>query len=137
MHTSHHYLSTPLVSELSKNVNSRKTQKNLFFVPVWNQEVMNPTGGSLFLLSSKPSSLMKASCRGRVRPCFVKSMVGLPPKLQPAGLVLSILFWTSFKSKRLFFQDWMLWRTFGNRIVSGTCSCIPMSPKLIWLSRII
>lgn len=102
MCTSHHYLSTPLVPVLTENMNSRKTQKSLFFAPIWNQEMMIPTGESSFLLGSKPSFQMKAPWRGGVKLCFVKRMVGLPPMLQPASLVLSILFWTSFKSKRMF-----------------------------------
>lgn len=96
------FLSTPLVLNLTKNVNSRKTQKGLFFVPIWNQEVMNLTGESLFRLGSKPSFQKKVPWRGRMKPGFVKQMVGLPPKLPPASLVLSTLFWTSFKSKRRF-----------------------------------
>lgn len=119
-------------------MNSRKTQKSLFFVPIWNQEVMNPSGESLFLLGSKPSFQMKVPWRGGVKPCFVRQMFGLPPVLQLPSLFFLFCSEPVSRAKGcLLFQDWMLWRTFGNQIVSSTHSCIPMSPELLWPSQII
>lgn len=60
------------------------------------------TGQSL--ASSKPSFQMKGPWRGRLLLCFVKQMMGLPPMLHPADIVLCSFcsVWASFRSKRMF-----------------------------------
>lgn len=103
MCTNHHYLGRPLVSDLTENVNSRKTQKSPSFVLSEARKEGIPPERACFC--SAPNPVSRGKRLGEVvKPCFVKWMVGLPPKLPPprASFFCSVLFWTSFRSKRMF-----------------------------------
>lgn len=109
MCTNHHYLGRPLVSDLTENVNSRKTQKSPSFVLSEARKEGIPLERACFC--SAPNPVSRGKRLGGVEwslalwsewSAYLQSFPRPPPLPPRACFFCSVLFWTSFRSKRMF-----------------------------------